>query len=243
MPFPLKARDYLDDPERKRVYNRALFREIAPRYDFITRALSLGRDRAWKRALVRALPDQPSPRCLDLATGTGDLALLLARRYPAGHVLGIDLTRDMVDRAHAAAGEPNVQFAQGDMGALDQPDGSFDVVTGGYALRNAPDLGVALAEVHRVLAPDGTAAFLEFSRPDQPFAGRLELGLLSLWGGFWGWLVHGTPEVYTYIAESLRRFPSRREFAALVARHGFAIRHRRRFMAGIVELTVLEKTG
>ena len=80
-------------------YNTQLFAEVAPRYDFITRALSFGRDRAWKRDLIAALPDTAAPVCLDLACGTGDLAQALARRYPGATVVGLDLTASMLDLA------------------------------------------------------------------------------------------------------------------------------------------------
>ncbi|MDP2658986.1 MAG: class I SAM-dependent methyltransferase, partial [Candidatus Deferrimicrobium sp.] len=164
--FRLKAREWLDVPERKRAYNERHFAEAAPRYDLATRMMSFGRDAAWKRALVDALPGIPSPVCLDLACGTGDVAFLLAGRYPEGVVTGVDLSAPMLAIARERNRFANVQFEQGDLCNLPFPDGSIDVVTGSYALRNAPDLRKAIAEVHRVLSPGGVAAFLDFSTPE-----------------------------------------------------------------------------
>jgi ubiquinone/menaquinone biosynthesis methyltransferase len=231
----------LDDPARKRVLNARLFATIAPRYDFITRALSLGRDHAWKCALVAALPAVDAPRCLDLACGTGDIARLLARRYPAGTVTGIDLTESMLAIARTRDNPHNLLFAQGDMGRLDAPDASMDIVTGGYALRNAPRLSDALAEVRRVLRPGGTAAFLDFSKPPAGTAQRLELALLRAWGGLWGLIVHGDPGVYAYIAHSLARFPDRAAFHAAAEVQGLDLLRTRRFFGGITELTAFRK--
>ena len=86
----------------KQALNQALFTEVAPRYDFITRALSLGRDASWKRRLVAGLPDRRFAFCVDLACGTGDLTRLLAARFPDGRVCGMDLTPAMLDLARRA---------------------------------------------------------------------------------------------------------------------------------------------
>jgi len=169
--FRLKAREWLDVPERKRAYNERHFAEAASRYDLATRMMSLGRDAAWKRALVAALPDLPSPVCVDLACGTGDVAFLLAGRYPGGVVTGLDLSAPMLAIARDRNRFPNVRFERGDLCDLPFPDGSADVVTGSYALRNAPDLRKAVAEVHRVLSPGGVAAFLDFSNPERSPSG------------------------------------------------------------------------
>jgi ubiquinone/menaquinone biosynthesis methyltransferase len=220
--FTLKIRDYpLRDPVKKKKYNESLFSEIAPRYDFITRALSFGRDRAWKKKLVDELPAAGRPRCLDLACGTGDIALLLARRYPGARVTGLDLNRDMLALAEKAALRSGVEFRRADMCRTGFPDGTFDVVTGGYALRNAPGLERALAEIRRVMKPGGRGAFLDFAKSHRRPVRAAQLALLEIWGYFWGLVLHGNGEVYGYIAESLKTFPDNRELAALLVRAGF----------------------
>jgi demethylmenaquinone methyltransferase/2-methoxy-6-polyprenyl-1,4-benzoquinol methylase len=239
--FRLKAREWLDVPDRKRAYNERHFAEAAPRYDLATRMMSLGRDAAWKRALVGALPSLPSPVCVDLACGTGDVAFLLAGRYPGGVVTGVDLSAPMLAIARERVRFANVRFEQCDMCGLPFPDRSVDVVTGSYALRNAPDLRNAIAEVHRVLSPGGVAAFLEFSNPERSSLRHLQYLLLRGWCGFCGLLLHGTPEIHGYIAESLRVFPARNQLREIFGEQGLGICSDRRFFLGITELLVLRK--
>ncbi len=155
--FTLRIGDHLETPDKKRLYNRCVFTEIAPRYDFITRALSFGRDPAWKRDLVASLPPGDAPVCVDLACGTGDIAFLLARKYPRGSVTGVDLTPAMLDLAGKRNHFSNVRFVNQDMVRLDLADASVDIVTGGYALRNAPDLTSAVAEIRRIMKNSGPA--------------------------------------------------------------------------------------
>jgi len=239
--FRLKAREWLDVPGRKRTYNERHFAEAARRYDVATRAMSLGRDAAWKRSLVASLPDLPSPSCVDLACGTGDVAFLLAERYPDGVVIGVDLSGPMLAIAQGRNRFPIVRFERGDLCALPFPDGSVDVVTGSYALRNAPDLRESLAEVHRVLKPGGVAAFLDFSNPESPLLRRLQYLLLRGWCGLWGFLLHGTPEIHGYVAESLRSFPDRGRLPEIFREHGFGVSASRRFFLGITGVMVLQK--
>ncbi|MBP2675400.1 MAG: ubiE 3 [Deltaproteobacteria bacterium] len=239
--FALKAREHLRAPERKRYFNEKHFEEAARRYDLATRAMSLGRDAAWKRALVAALPDLRAPACVDIACGTGDVAFLLAGRYPGGTVVGVDIAAGMLALAGKRNRFPNVRFEPGDMEALPFADGSVDVLTGSYALRNAPELRSALGEIRRVLADDGTAAILDFSRPESPLLQKLQFLLLKGWCGSWGFLLHGTPEVHGYVAESLAVFPDRGRFAGILRAEGFEVASSRRFFLGITELLLLRK--
>jgi demethylmenaquinone methyltransferase/2-methoxy-6-polyprenyl-1,4-benzoquinol methylase len=239
--FALKARDHVRDPERKRFFNERHFAEAAPRYDIATRAMSLGRDAAWKRALVAALPDHPSPACVDLACGTGDVALLLAERYPAGTVVGLDIAEPMLALARERNRHPNLRFLNGDMGALPLADGSVDLVTGSYALRNAPDLGEALAEIRRILKADGAVAILDFSRAESRLLRKFQYLLLKGWCGLWGFLLHGTPAIHGYVAESLEVFPGRRRFVGILRAAGFEVASSRRFFLGVTELALLRR--
>ena len=238
--FKLKMGDHLDSPETKRIYNEQIFTEIAPRYDFITRALSFWQDSSWKRDLVDALPARPQPFCLDLACGTGDITRLLARKYPWGDVVGLDITEPMLALARAQNAQGNVQFVNQDMSHLAFDPATADIVSGGYALRNAPDLARTLEGIHRVLKPDGVAAFLDFSKPAGPAAQRLQYWILKIWTGFWGLLLHRNHEIYAYIAESLHRFPDREQLRGVVDGKGFAVVSSRRYFFGFVELLVLK---
>jgi demethylmenaquinone methyltransferase/2-methoxy-6-polyprenyl-1,4-benzoquinol methylase len=241
--FTLKIADHLASPEGKRRFNEEVFAEIAPRYDFITRALSFMRDAAWKRELVAQLPAQDAPLCLDLACGTGDIAFLLAKKYPAGRVIGIDITEKMLLLARQRNACPNVGFFRQDMIRTGADAGSIDVVTGGYALRNAPDLERAIDEIARVLRPGGVAAFLDFSRPSAPLAGKLQHAVLKAWTSLWGLALHRNPEVYSYIAESLRRYPDRDTLYRLFARKGFTVVQSRLHFFGITQMLVVRKNA
>ena len=239
--FTLHFRDHVDLPERKKLFNERLFTEVAPKYDFVTRVLSVGRDAAWKRHLVGALPDLAAPHCVDLACGTGDVSFLLARKYPRGTVVGLDLTDSMLRIAARRAPPANLTLTRQDMCATGLPSAAADIVTGSYALRNAPDLDCALEEIGRLLKPGGVAAFLDFSKPRARFPQAVEYGMLKSWGSLWGLLLHGNHEVYAYIADSLRAFPDRAGLHDRVTRHGLTIVKSRRFYFGVMELLVLTK--
>jgi ubiquinone/menaquinone biosynthesis methyltransferase len=239
--FELKARDWLAVPERKRFYNELHFSEAAPRYDAATRAMSLFRDASWKARLVASLPDLPTPVCVDIGCGTGDVALRLATRYPGGRIAGVDIARPMLRIARERNRHGHVRFLRQDMCAMDFPDDSVDVVTGSYALRNAPDLPRALQEIGRIVKPGGTAAFLDFAKPGAACLQALQRLLLRTWCGFWGLVLHGTPEVHGYIAESLAAFPDRSALLRLFGEHGFDRVSSERFFLGITELLVLRR--
>lgn len=233
----------LDSPAAKRDYNERLFTEVAPRYDLITRLLSFGCDGLWKRALIRLLPEAVAPRCVDVACGTGDFVRLLRQRYAAADITGVDLTESMLERARVRLASANVRFVKGDMSRLDVTDGSVDILTGGYALRNAPDLSLFLVEAWRVVRPGGVAAFLDFRRPNSRVMTRLYFFLLKMWGGFWGYVFHGDPHVYGYIAESLMRYPPEARLHEMFVRQGFRLEHTRRPFFGMVEIIVARKPG
>ena len=239
--FDLKIGDHLEDAEKKKYYNERLFSEVAPRYDFITRVLSFGRDAAWKRALISSLPYHESPVCLDLACGTGDISFLLADKYTRGRISGLDITEPMLDIARQRNNRPNVSFVNQNMGSLEIPSETADIITGGYALRNAPHLETVIDEIGRVLKPRGVAAFLDFSKPDASIPQKIEYWCLKIWTGLWGVLLHRNHEVYGYIAESLRRFPDRRHLRNLFQEKGFSVVDSRSFFGGITELLVVQK--
>lgn len=238
----LTLRDSLTTPDKKRELNKELFSEIAASYDRVNALLSFGRDRAWKRDLIDSLPPLNRPRCLDIACGTGDLCELLAEKYPDAGIVGLDLTEAMLEIAHARVPTPRATFRAGDMGRMDFPDGSFDSVTGGYALRNAPDLRQALAEIRRVLKPGGTAAFLDFSKPPSRIFQTLENLALRFWGGLFGLILHGNPEIYSYIAASLRQFPDRPTLHKMLEGCGFDVVESRTFFFGMIERVTIRKT-
>ena len=237
----LKISDYIHTSEKKKYFNQKMFSVIAPRYDFITRLFSFGQDATWKRELVDRLPDFESPTCLDLACGTGDIACLLAEKYPKAQITGLDLTDEMLDLARRRNHYLNVQFIKGDMGKLEQEPNSIDLITGGYALRNAPDLHQLITEICRVLRPGGVATFLDFSKPSNQQAQKFQYYALKYWTGLWGIVLHGNHEVYSYIAESLRLFPDRQELEKLFKSYDFTVLNSQLYFLGITQTLMLQK--
>ncbi len=237
----LKIGDYLNNAPDKKHLNEEMFGIIAPQYDFITRLFSFWQDAKWKLGLIAALPVKPEPQCLDLACGTGDIAFLLAKKYPLGDITGLDLTEEMLVLARKVNQHGNVRFVQGDMCQLVMEANSIDIVTGGYALRNAPDLKQAIAEIHRVLKAGGTAAFLDFSKPAAGWTQKLEYFVLKGWTGLWGLILHRNHEVYSYIAESLNSFPDRITLQQMFRDQGFAITFSKLHFLGITETLVVQK--
>ena len=245
--LPLPIREQIQTPVQKKYFNLQLFTRVADEYDLATRAMSLGQDARWKHRLLELLPMMARPRCVDLACGTGDLTLGLAERYPDGDILGVDLTGPMLDVARRRIPHSHVQFVETDMCRLDVPDQSVDIVTGAYAIRNAPVLDDALTEIHRILRPGAIAAFLDFSRPAEPLASAAQLALMKFWCGLVSIAVHGRPE-HAYIAESLRQFPDRIALRSRFAESGFSLRRAELFLGGITEIlsptvTSLAKSG
>lgn len=237
----LRLRWSLRHADRKRNLNVRIFRTVAPTYDFLTRALSLNGDAGWKRALLASLPRIPSPRCIDLACGTGDLSQGLAKRYPNGTIIGIDISAPMLDEARRRSRGTNVRYEIRDMQNTGLPDGSIDIVTGGYALRNAPDVPATLKEVHRILKPGGVASFLDFSRPNAKWAQISVSLLLWIWCGFWGLVLHGRPAIYGYIPASLSLFPTVGQLLRLLKEFGFDHVERTSFYGGLTNLVTATK--
>ncbi len=217
----MSLRERIATPDGKRRYVRTLFATIADRYDLITRLLSYGQDRRWKRRLVAMAAPASGLRALDLATGTGDLAFALAAA--GADVVGLDLTWRMIElaRAKTPAGSAP-RFLVGDMLALPFPARSFDIITTGYGLRNVPDLTLAIDEMRRVLRPGGRVLSLDFDRPQNPLLRSIYLAYLSIVGGAVGWVLHRDPDTYRYIAASIRNYPGAEAVARLMEARGFA---------------------
>ena len=153
---------------------RAMFRTIAPRYDFITRAFSYGMDGRWKRAGVERAHLPEHPVVLDLASGTGDFSLLVKRHYPGSQAIAVDLTERML---HLARARGLRHAVCADAGVLPFPDASFDCVFIGYGLRNFPNLKLALGEIERVTRPGGMLVSLDFFLPANPLLRQFYLAL------------------------------------------------------------------
>ena len=210
---------------------RTMFDRIAPVYDAMNRAMTLGLDRKW-RALTAGAVVNPGMRVLDACCGTGDLALADARA--GGRVTGVDFSKEMLARAERKA--PEFDWVQADAAALPFPDASFDAVTVGFGIRNLADLEGGLRELARVLVPGGKLGCLEITRPRgilRPFFRLWFDGLVPVAGKV---LPGGA--AYSYLPASVRRFPGPEDLARAMEAAGFAEVGWRLLGGGIVALHV-----
>ena len=202
-----------------------MFSRLADRYDLVNDVMSFGLHRRWKRDTVRlGLASNGRPlRWLDLCCGTGDIAFFAEESAAGVRVVGLDFTLPMlaVARQKARARAASARFVQGDALYLPFLDGSFDVVTVGYGLRNLADPAQGLSEMRRVLAAGGRAVVLDFGKPDNPIASALYWGYLKTVMPMIGWLFHRDPETYAYIPASLERYPAQRGVEKLMKEAGF----------------------
>lgn len=204
-----------------------MFSEIAPRYDLLNRLLSFGADLRWRRRAVELALERHPGRILDLATGTGDLALLLKRQAPKAEVVGADFAPPMLELARKKARERGleVRFLEADALALPFPDGHFEAITIAFGFRNFADYERALKELYRVLAPGGRLVILEFPPPPTGAFGlvyRLYFQrVLPLLGG----LISGSFGAYRYLPESVEAFPPPEALKALMEEAGFSVRY------------------
>lgn len=221
----------LPQGEDKRAAVRAMFDRIAPRYDLLNRLLTGRLDQRWRRRALAAVAVGPGDRVLDLACGTGDLAVLARSR--GARVVGADFAAQMLRRARQRG--RGLRLVQADAEALPLASGTLDVVVCGFALRNFVGLAPVFAELARVLRPGGRFALLDVDRPDA----RLVRACHSAWFDrvvpWVGGLVSDRA-AYRYLPESTTYLPDGPELAAQLARAGFARIGRERLLLGAAQL-------
>ncbi len=215
-----------DDPyiEQKQESWR-IFNSIARRYDLLNRLLSLGIDMHWRRVTVGRMKKRGG-RVIDLATGTADMLIMAGRKCDEiREAYGIDLSKEMLAVAMKKiehAGEAGrLRLVRGDVNALPFPDDHFDIASMAFGIRNVPDPRRALDEMRRILAPDGQACILEFSRPRSKMLSCLYLFYLQNIVPFVGWLLTGKYGAYRYLNRTIEAFPCGRDFVHQMESCGF----------------------
>lgn len=222
-----------------------MFDKIAPSYDRLNHALSLGIDRRWRRTAVDALGKHKPQQILDIATGTGDFALLLAKRIQPQHIVGADISEGMMAVGREKVKEEGLQnvisFQHEDCMQLSFPDGSFDAVTSSYGVRNFQNLDKGLQEMQRVLRPGGHLLIVELTPPPRFPMKQLFWLYAHVVMPLLGRLISHDDSAYTYLPASMEAFPQPEQMEGILRKAGFAEVQWRRFTFGISTMYLATK--
>ena len=224
---------------------REMFDNIAPRYDLLNHTLSANIDRIWRRRAVNEVRRANPRRILDVATGTGDLAIALARRIRDVQVMGVDLSEEMLAvarrKVEARGLDSRIVLERGDAEHLAVGDASVDAATVAFGVRNFGDLAAGLRELARTIKPGGKAVILEFSRPrNRVFRALYEFysyRILPRIGG----LVSRDKRAYEYLPASVGEFPAPAEFLEMMEKAGFRNCRAKSQSFGIAQIYIGER--
>ena len=241
-----KIKPYNDD-ESKTGQVRQMFDSIAPAYDFMNRAMTMGIDKIWRHIAVKMLKRYNPVSILDVATGTGDLAIKLCKSLDSvKHITGIDLSRNMLDVALTKVEKINlvdkISFEEGNCLDLRFGDNSFDAVTVAYGVRNFEHLEQGYCEMFRVLSPGGVLCVVELSTPTSRFIKALYDFYTRTLIPFAGRLISHDKRAYSYLPESIAAVPQGNEMLDIMRRAGFANCHFRRLTFGTCTIYIGEKS-
>lgn len=222
-----------------------MFNKIAATYDRANIVLSFGMDRIWRNYMAKSLPEDRALRVLDVATGTGDSAIVVLRHRKVASLIGLDPAEHMLKYARRKVKkhfrEAPATFVQGDALAMTFLDNEFDVVTMAFGIRNVTDPMKAMLEMHRVLKEDGQIRILEFSLPEskliQPFFFLYIRHLLPKIGK----MISGDGSAYSYLNKTIETFPYGEAFCDWMRDAGFKNVHIKTFLFGGVTLYMAEK--
>lgn len=219
---------------------REMFDNIAPAYDFMNRAMTLGVDKRWRKIMVNTLARHGAESILDVATGTGDVAIQIARTLPGCILTGIDLSEKMIEvgrkKISQAGLSDKITLMQGDCLDLPMPDSSFDAVTVAYGVRNFSNLAKGYREMARVLRPGGMLAVLELSTPQSSVIRPLYNIYTKCIIPTVGRMVSKDSDAYTYLPKSIAAVPQGEDMLNLMREAGLTDAHCRRFTFGVCSL-------
>lgn len=222
-----------------------MFDGIAPTYDALNHLLSLGIDRGWRRKVVKMAAGNSPRAILDVATGTGDLAIALARKIPEAHVVGVDISENMLalGREKVARREldERIVLRAGDAEALGFEEGEFDCVTVAFGVRNFGDIPKGLREMQRVLRPGGSCFVLEFSEPTVPLFSRVYRLYFHSVLPWMGRLISRDRAAYDYLPRSVDAFPAPERFSEMLREAGFTAIRVRKLTFGVAYIYEAEK--
>lgn len=239
----MTVKPYKDLESDKKSQVASMFNNIAPKYDLLNHTLSFGIDHVWRRRAIKLLKSLKKPVVLDVATGTGDLAIAIRNKL-GGKVTGLDLSSEMLKVAKEKVlknNYSNIELVQGDSENLPFSDSSFDAVTVAFGVRNFENLQQGLQEMKRVLKINGKMVILEFSKPNQFPMKQLyrfySAVILPVIGG----VISKDKAAYTYLPESVRQFPEGQDFMKELAGIGMVNIVQQRQTFGIATIYFCEK--
>lgn len=222
-----------------------MFNNIAPTYDRLNHIFSFSIDRLWRSRVVRMVRRMKPQRIMDLATGTGDLAIKMAKRIPKAHIMGVDLSENMLavaaDKVRRKGLDDHIVLYQGEAERLDVGDGVLDVVTIAFGVRNFGDIDGSLREIARALQKGGHLVILEFSTPRNPIVRHLyrlySNHVMKPVGG----IVSKDRKAYDYLPDSIEEFPDPERFLDIMRHAGFEQCRRKSLSMGIAQIYIAQK--
>jgi len=202
-----------------------MFDNIAPHYDLLNKVLSLGIDKIWRKTAIKLLEEDNPQYILDVATGTGDVALQIAKQLQPKKIVGIDISNEMLAIGRKKIAKQNLQkiitLEEADSENLPFEDNTFDAITVAYGVRNFENLEKGLSEMYRVLKPNGKMIVLEFSKPTMfPFKQLFNFYFANILPTIGKW-TSKDPKAYRYLYESVQAFPDGNKFVAILDKLGF----------------------
>ncbi len=245
MDYPQEHIKPYGDDGKKSEQVEQMFDNIAPAYDMLNHTLSLGIDRSWRRKAIKWLrPFQPK-RMMDVATGTGDFAILACRMLQPDELTGTDISEGMMnvgrDKVKKAGLADKISFAREDCTSLSFADNRFDAITVAFGIRNFEDLDKGLSEMCRVLAPGGHLVILELTTPDRFPMKQLFTIYSKVVIPVLGKLFSKDNSAYRYLPETIRAFPQGEVMKGVIARAGFSQVQFKRLTFGICTLYTATK--
>lgn len=222
-----------------------MFNNIAPTYDRLNHIFSFSIDRLWRSRVVRLVRRMKPQRIMDLATGTGDLAIKMAKRIPKAHIMGVDLSENMLavaaDKVRRKGLDDHIALYQGEAERLDVGDDVLDVVTIAFGVRNFGDIDGSLREIARALQKGGHLVILEFSTPRNPIVRHLyrlySNHVMKPVGG----IVSKDKKAYNYLPDSIEEFPDPERFLDIMRHAGFEQCRRKSLSMGIAQIYIAQK--
>ncbi len=239
-----EIKPYRESSAGKKEQIATMFDHIAPKYDFLNHTLSFGIDKLWRRKAIRLISGYSPETILDVATGTGDFAIA-ALRSGARKVTGIDISKEMVavgkEKVKKLGLEDRIELMAGDSESIQFPDQSFDAATVAFGVRNFEHLDSGLDELFRILKKGGTICILEFSKPRNKLV-KFGYKCYSKWlMPAIGRLVSGDRSAYTYLPESVEKFPDGEKFITFMRESGFEQIQEYRLTFGIATIYLGKK--